>query len=73
MMAVTVKSEMAGVIEAIEVGEGQAVTGETEVIILSSMKMEIPVLAGRAGKVAEILVGEGEAVKVGTPLFTIES
>lgn len=71
-MAVTVKSEMAGVIETVEVEEGQAVTAETEVVILSSMKMEIPVLAGSAGTVAEILVGEGDAVKVGTPLFTVE-
>lgn len=71
-MAVTVKAEMAGVIEAIEVEAGQPVSAETEVIILSSMKMEIPIPAGSAGKIAEILVGEGDAVKVGTPLFTVE-
>lgn len=71
-MAVTVKSEMAGVVEAIEVEEGQSVSADTEVVILSSMKMEIPILAGTAGKVAEILVEAGDAIKVGSPLFSIE-
>jgi biotin carboxyl carrier protein len=72
-MAATVKSEMAGVIQSIEVEAGQAVSADDEVIILSSMKMEIPVVAGRAGRIAEILVEEGEAVKTGAALFTIES
>lgn len=72
-MAVTVKSEMAGLIETIEVEEGATVSSDTEVVFLSSMKMEIPVLAGSTGRIAEILVGEGEAVKVGTPLFTVET
>jgi len=71
-MAITVKAEMAGVVETIEVEEGQGVTPETEVVILSSMKMEIPVLAGTSGRLTEILVGEGDAVKVGSALFTIE-
>ena len=72
-MPITVKSEMAGIIEVIQAGEGQAVNADTEVLILSSMKMEIPILAGSAGNVSKVLVEEGEVIKVGTPLFTIDA
>lgn len=71
-MAVTVKSEMSGVIEEIMLSPGDGVEAETEVLILSSMKMEIPILAGSAGKLAEILVEEGDAVTAGTPMFSID-
>lgn len=70
-MAITVKSEMAGLIEDILVEKGQSVGEEDDVLLLSSMKMEIPVVAGRAGTIGEILVGKGDAVTVGAPLFTI--
>lgn len=71
-MAVTIKSEMAGVVETIEVEEGASVGEDDAVVILSAMKMEIPVTAGRAGTIAEILVAEGDVVKAGAPLFVIE-
>lgn len=71
-MGFTVKSEMAGVVAAIEILEGTAVTDEEAVIILSAMKMEIPIAAGRPGSVAEILVAEGDVVTVGQSLFVIE-
>lgn len=70
-MGITVKSEMAGVVAAIEIEEGAAVTEDDAVVILSAMKMEIPVSAGRSGSVAEILVAEGDVVKAGQPLFVI--
>lgn len=70
-MAVTVKSEMSGLIEEIMLSVGDAVEAESEVLILSSMKMEIPILAGTSGKIAEILVEDEEAVTTGTPLFSI--
>ncbi len=71
-MAATIKSEMAGVIQSIEVAPGQEVVADTEVMIMSSMKMEIPIVAGRAGRIGEILVEEGDAVKSGAALFTVE-
>ena len=71
-MAATIKSEMAGVIESIEAAPGQQVSADAEVIVLVSMKMEIPIVAGRAGRIGEILVEEGDAVKAGAALFTVE-
>ena len=70
-MGFTVKSEMAGVVAALEVAEGDPVTEEDAVIILSAMKMDIPVAAGRPGNVTEILVAEGDVVKAGQPLFVV--
>lgn len=71
-MGVTVKAEMAGVVAAVEIEEGASVTGDDAVLILSAMKMEIPVMAGKAGTLAELLVGEGDVVKAGEALFVIE-
>jgi biotin carboxyl carrier protein len=71
-MAATIKSEMAGVIQSIEAAPGQSVAAEDEVIVLVSMKMEIPIVAGRAGRIGEILVEPGDAVKAGAALFTVE-
>jgi biotin carboxyl carrier protein len=60
-----VKSEIAGSVWKIEVEVGDEVAEEDPLIILESMKMEIPLLAPRAGTVKEILVAEGEAIAEG--------
>jgi len=60
-----VRSEIAGSVWKIEVAVGDSVAEEDPLIILESMKMEIPLLAPRAGKVIEILVAEGEAIAEG--------
>jgi acetyl-CoA carboxylase biotin carboxyl carrier protein len=60
-----VRSEIAGSVWKIEVAVGDQVAEEDPLIILESMKMEIPLLAPRAGTVLEILVAEGEAVAEG--------
>jgi acetyl-CoA carboxylase biotin carboxyl carrier protein len=60
-----VRTEIAGSVWKIEVAVGDRVVEEDPLIILESMKMEIPLLAPRAGTVLEILVAEGEAVAEG--------
>jgi len=45
---------------------------EDTVIIMESMKMEMPVEAGRSGKIKEIHVKEGEPVTEGQLLFVVE-
>jgi acetyl-CoA carboxylase biotin carboxyl carrier protein len=65
MAELRVKSEIAGSVWKIEVTVGDTVAEEDPLIILESMKMEIPLLAPRAGTVVEILVAEGEAIAEG--------
>ena len=62
MAVVNVKSEIAGNVWKIQVKAGDRVEAEGEIMILESMKMEIPVLAPRKGRVAEFRVNEGESV-----------
>jgi biotin carboxyl carrier protein len=65
MPEIRVKSEIAGSVWKIEVAVGDAVDEEHPLVIVESMKMEIPILAPRAGVVREILVSEGEAIAEG--------
>jgi acetyl-CoA carboxylase biotin carboxyl carrier protein len=48
------------------------VAADDAVVILESMKMEIPVLADVAGSVSEIVVSEGDVVNDGDPLVVIK-
>jgi len=65
MAELRVKSEIAGSVWKIEVAVGDAVAAEDTLIILESMKMEIPLVAPRSGVVKEILVGEGDQLAEG--------
>jgi acetyl-CoA carboxylase biotin carboxyl carrier protein len=60
-----VRSEIAGSVWKIEVAVGDAVVEDDPLIILESMKMEIPLLAPRSGVVREILVAEGQPIAEG--------
>ncbi len=66
-------SEIPGTVFKIEVDVGDEVAEDDPVIILESMKMEIPVGAPSAGRVAEILVEEGEPVEEGQEVAVIEA
>ena len=57
-----VRCEVSGSVWKIEVTVGQQVNEGDTLLIVESMKMEIPVTAESAGTVTEILVAEGEAV-----------
>ena len=65
MAIVNVKSEIAGNVWKIQLKPGDRVEFDGEIMILESMKMEIPLLAPRAGVVREILVAEGEPIAEG--------
>ncbi|HEX3862557.1 MAG TPA: biotin/lipoyl-binding carrier protein [Stellaceae bacterium] len=65
MAEIGVRSEIAGSVWKIEVAVGDTVDEDDPLIILESMKMEIPLVAPRAGVVLEIRVTEGEAVAEG--------
>jgi biotin carboxyl carrier protein len=57
-----IRSEVSGSVWQVEVVVGQQVNEGDTLVVVESMKMEIPVTAPSAGTVTEILVAEGEAV-----------
>ena len=65
MAEMKVRSEIAGSVWKIEVAVGDEVAADDPLVVLESMKMEIPLLAPRSGVVKEILVAEGEAIVEG--------
>ncbi len=65
-------SELVANVLTIEVAEGDRVeTGDT-VVLLESMKMEIPMLAERAGTVTAIKVTVGDVVQDGDVLVVLD-
>ena len=72
MAGLRVKSEIAGSVWKIEVAVGDSVGEEDPLIILESMKMEIPLLAPRAGVVKQILVAEGDPIDEGDVAVVLE-
>lgn len=71
MPRTTLQSEVAGTVWKIEVAIGDAVEPDQTVLIVESMKMEIPVGAPAAGRVLELLVAEGETVEEGQDVAVI--
>lgn len=72
MADIKVKSELNAVVWKIEVAVGTSVAAGDTLIILESMKMEIPVVAPRAGTVQMVLVSEGQQVTEGQPLAVLQ-
>ncbi|HLV22677.1 MAG TPA: biotin/lipoyl-binding carrier protein [Polyangiaceae bacterium] len=71
-MAVDVCAHITGTVWKIEVAVGDSVQEEQTLVILESMKMEMPVEAPEDGRVASIAVSEGQAVAEGDVLLTLE-
>ncbi len=67
-----VKAELAGNLWKIVVREGQQVRADETLMILESMKMEIPVNAPIAGQVTKIHIREGQTVQEGQLLIDVE-
>jgi len=71
-MAVQVTAHITGTVWKIEVKVGDSVSAEQSLVILESMKMEMPVEAPEAGRVSRIAVTEGQAVEEGDLLLELE-
>ena len=67
-----VRAELAGNLWKIVVTEGQRVAADETLLILESMKMEIPVNAPTGGRVTKIHAREGETVQEGQLLVEVE-
>ncbi len=71
-MATTVRAHIAGTVWKIEVNVGDSVSEGQTVVILESMKMEMPVESPAAGRVATIHVVPSQAVEEGAPLLDLD-
>ncbi len=72
MAVIDVASEIAGKVWKIEAAVGEAVDADDPIVILESMKMEIPVASETGGTVTEILVAEGDMVEEGQVVARLE-
>ena len=68
----TIRAEMVANVLSISVSVGELIAVGDTVLLLDSMKMEIPVLSEVSGKVIEIAVVPGEIIQEGDPLIMIE-
>ncbi len=73
MPKIEVTSEVAGNVWKIETGVGDLLEAEDAILILESMKMEIPVETPFPGKVIEILVKEADNVDEDQVVAIIET
>jgi urea carboxylase len=69
----SVESHIAGNLWQVQVSVGQRVEAGEALVILESMKMEIPVLAPHAGVVREIRVQPGSAVRSGQRVVVLDA
>ena len=67
-----VEAHITGTVWKIEVEVGDSVAEGDTVVILESMKMEMPVETEDPGVVKEILVEEGQSVSEGDALVVLE-
>ncbi len=71
-MATDVEAQIAGNVWKIQKQVGEDLQEEDVILILESMKMEIPVESPCAGRLAEVRVSEGDSVEEGAVLAVIE-
>jgi len=67
-----VRAELVGNVWKVEAREGDQVGEDDVLIILESMKMEMPIEAPCAGTVASVVVKEGEPVDEGRVVATLD-
>ncbi|MCW2646891.1 MAG: acetyl-CoA carboxylase biotin carboxyl carrier protein [Pseudonocardiales bacterium] len=70
-MTHVIAAELVANVATVLVRQGDAVRPDDTLVILESMKMEIPVLAEVSGVVAELAVVEGEVIREGDIIAVI--
>jgi acetyl-CoA carboxylase biotin carboxyl carrier protein len=73
MASMKVRTETGGNVWKIVAAIGDSIPADETIMILESMKVEIPVLVPRAGKLVELLVKEGDAVLEDQVVAVIET
>jgi acetyl-CoA carboxylase biotin carboxyl carrier protein len=72
MHVAEVRAEMVANVWKVVAAEGDAVDDGDTLVILESMKMEIPVLAEDSGTLTRLAVAEGDVVQEGDLIAVIE-
>ncbi len=73
MPLVDIPSIITGTVWKVEAPPGTRVAAGDAVIIVESMKMEVPLVAEHAGTVAEVRVAAGDAVAEGQVVAVVET
>ena len=72
MSSVKICTEVAGTVWKIVAAKGASLASEDVILIMESMKMEIPIEAPRAGMLLEIRVSEGDVLNEGDVVAIFE-
>ena len=72
-MSHTIHAEMVASVHSVAVAVGESIDAGATLVVLESMKMEIPVLAEASGTVLEVLVAVGDVVQEGDALVSLSS
>jgi len=67
-----VVAEVAGKVWKVEAQPGAQLAADDVILVVESMKMEIPVVAPRAGKLRALLVKEGDALNEGDAVAELD-
>jgi biotin carboxyl carrier protein len=70
-VAEEVRAEMVGNVRDVAVALGDVVAEGDTLVVLESMKMEIPVLSESGGRVVTLAVGQGSVVQAGDLIAVI--
>lgn len=73
MTLMDVKSDIAAIVWKIERSADDLVSAGDTLVVLESMKMEIPVEAPCAGRIAEVMVAEGDSISEDDVILRIEA
>jgi len=73
MAKINVESEVTGTVWKVEMTVGTELSAGDTIMILESMKMEIPVEAPEAGRIVQVTVTPEESVEEGQVLCVIET
>ena len=71
-MAEEIRAEMVANVWKVVVAQGDEVADGDILVILESMKMEIPVISEATGRVIELAVNEGDVVQEGDLIARVE-